>query len=325
MRKVLVTGGAGFIGSHLVEALLDRGDIVRVLDNFSTGRLENLTEELTESGSQFEILEGDICDLNCVNTAVQGVEVIFHQAAFISVPASMQDPQSCFDINVQGTLNLLNAAGSFGVQRVVIASSCAVYGDHGIGDKGGTPLRELDVLMPLSPYAASKQVAEIYAGLHTRAFDLEVVTLRYFNVHGPRQSPKSEYAAIIPIFIRSMLEGQPVIIFGDGYQRRDFVFVGDVVKANLLAAESSHAPGKVLNVCTGQATSLLELYELLSQIIPRVPPPRFAPHRPGDIFHSQGDPSLAKQTMDFYVRESLVEGLTDTMEWMRNNAFSFSC
>ncbi len=229
MRISLVTGGAGFIGSHIVSALLARGDSVRVIDNFSTGKIENLSG----LDGPLEIIEGDLRDISGVKEAIiSGVDYIFHQAAFVSVPQSMQEPEVCFDVNVKGTLNLLEVAREVGVKQVVLASSAAVYGESEV-----LPLKENVNLSVLSPYAASKQINEIYAGLYARSFGLPVVALRYFNVYGPRQSPDTDYAAAIPIFIRRLLDGSSPIIFGDGNQRRDFIFVEDVVRANLLAAE----------------------------------------------------------------------------------------
>lgn len=308
MTICLVTGGAGFIGSHLTAALLARGDRVRVLDNFSTGRRENLAG----LAGPLTIIEGDLRDPHRVAEAVRGVDFVFHQAAMISVPQSMLDPQTCFDVNVRGTLTLLEAARQASVSQVVFASSCAVY-----GNSKELPLREITPLAPLSPYAASKQVIEIDAGMYTRAYDLPVVSLRYFNVFGPRQSPDSDYAAVIPIFVRRLLSGQPPTVHGDGHQKRDFVFVADVVRANLLAAESQDAPGGVFNVCGGKETSLLDLLETLSEILPGAPPPQFTPPRPGDIYRSLGDPAHAAQVLGFHTQVSLAEGLAQTVEWMK--------
>jgi nucleoside-diphosphate-sugar epimerase len=309
MRTILVTGGAGFIGSHLVRGLLDRGDTVRVLDNFSTG----LAGNLSGLGNSLEVIEGDVRIPDCVEQAVRGVDTVFHHAAFISVPKSVLEPVSCFEINVQGTLILLEACRKAGVRQVVLASSAAVY-----GESQDLPLNEQAELRTLSPYAVSKQVNEICASLYTRVYGMPVVALRYFNVYGPRQSPNSDYAAAIPIFIRRILDGNAPVIFGDGHQRRDFVYVRDIVKANLLAAESPEAAGKVFNICNGRETSLLDLLEVLSEILPGSPPPQFAPPRPGDIYRSLGDPTLAAQTLGFSAEVSLAEGLAETVAWMRS-------
>ncbi len=307
MRHYLVTGGAGFIGSHLVQTLLAGGHAVRVLDNFSTGRRENLEG----FGGRLEVLEGDLRDAARVRAAVRDVEVIFHEAAFVSALQSMSEAQACFDVNVGGTEILLEAARQAHVRRVVLASSAAVY-----GDSDALPLAEDARLQPLSPYAASKQIAEIYAGLYTRAFDLEVVALRYFNVFGPRQSPDTQYAAAVPIFIRRLSSGQPAIIYGDGGQTRDLIFIQDVVEANLLAADHPQAAGLVCNICTGRETSVRDLMDTLMQLFPDAPAPQHAPPRPGDIYRSAGDPGLAAATLGFCAKTRLVDGLRQTMEWI---------
>jgi UDP-glucose 4-epimerase len=306
--KYLVTGGAGFIGSHLVGMLLEQGGEVRVLDNFSTGKRENL------AGMQgaLEILEGDLRDTALLAAAVRGVDVVFHQAAFVSVPQSMQEPRDCFDVNVTATSNLLEAARLEGVQRVVFASSAAVY-----GDSTAMPLVEETSLRALSPYAASKRVDEIYGQLYTTAFGLEVVGLRYFNVYGPRQRPDSIYAAAVPIFIRSLLDGKPVTIHGDGGQTRDLIHIRDVVRANLTAAEHPAAPGQVFNVCTGQETRIIDLIEILQDLFPDVPAPVFSAARPGDIYRSIGSPRKAADRMGFRARVTLEQGLKETVAWMR--------
>ncbi len=306
--KVLVTGGAGFIGSHLVQALLERGDQVRVVDNFSTGKRENL------AGLDVEVIEADLRDGRQMEAACQGVEAIFHQAAFISVPQSLEDPLTCFDVNVNGTALLLEMARRQRVRRVVLASSAAVY-----GDSQELPLiEETPSLRSLSPYAVSKRVDELYGQLYTQVFGVEVVALRYFNVYGPRQRPDSPYAAAVPIFIRRLLSGQPIRIFGDGGQTRDLIFVSDVVHANLIAAEHPAAPGEIFNICTGAETSILDLAHILMGLFPSAPPPEFAPPRPGDIYRSIGNPQKAAERLGFRARVSLAEGLAQTVNWMRS-------
>jgi nucleoside-diphosphate-sugar epimerase len=305
--RVLVTGGAGFIGSHIVEELLRRGDSVRVLDDFSTGRRENLTG----LRGPLEVLEADLRDRRRVEEAVRGVDWVFHLAAFISVPQSMLDPLTCFEVNVDGTAGLLEAARRAGVRQVVLASSTAVYGDTDV-----FPTNEETPLAPLSPYALSKQVNELYAGLYTRTFGLPVAALRFFNVYGPRQRPDSPYAAAIPIFISRLLAGQPLIIYGDGGQSRDFIFVKDVVRANLMAAEAGVA-GQAYTGCAGRETTLLDLMEALSEASARRPEVRFEPPRPGDIYRSAGNPEKAAQAFGFRARTSLTDGLTQTLEWMK--------
>jgi UDP-glucose 4-epimerase len=304
--QVLVTGGAGFIGSHLVEGLLQRGDGVRVLDNFSSGRRANL-EAL---GGDLTVLEGDLRDPQVVRRAVAGCATVFHLAAFVSVPESMADPQTCFEVNVGGTVLLLESARQAGARRVVLSSSTAVY-----GNTDAFPTSEQAPLVPLSPYALSKQVNELYARLYSHSFGLPVVALRYFNVYGPRQRPDSDYAAAIPIFVRRLVAGEPITIYGDGRQSRDFIYVKDVVEANLLAAEAE-AAGEAFNICTGRETSLLDLMEELSGIAPRQPEVRFEAPRPGDIYRSVGSPEKAGRLLGFQSRTSLAEGLQKTVEWM---------
>lgn len=313
--KYLVTGGAGFIGSHLVSTLLEQGAFVRVLDNFSTGRRGNIEALTRQFGRhQLEVLEGDVRDVSRVGEAVRGIEVIFHSAAFVSVPQSMEEPQECFDVNLTGTSLLLDAARKAGVRRAVVASSAAVY-----GESDALPFVEETPLQPKSPYAVSKRVNEMYAELFTNSFDFEVVALRYFNVYGPRQRPDSMYAAAVPIFARRLLDGRPITIFGDGGQTRDLINVRDVVRANLMAAEHPNAVGKVFNVCTGIETRLLDLLEVLYDLFPNAPQAEFAAPRPGDIYRSVGSPQKALDVIGFKAQVSLDDGLKEVVEWMRNN------
>lgn len=311
--KYLVTGGAGFIGSHIVQTLLEQGASVRVLDNFSTGKRENL-EVLTRQfgANRLDILEGDIRNVARVEEAVRGVEVIFHEAAFVSVPQSMQEPQACFDVNIMGTSLLFDAARRAGVRRAVVASSAAVY-----GESDALPLVEETPLQPLSPYAVSKRVKEMYAELFTGSFGFEVVALRYFNVYGPRQRPDSMYAAAVPIFARRLLDGKPVTVFGDGGQTRDLINVRDVVRANLIASEHPNAAGKIFNICTGVETRILDLLDVMYELIPNVPQPEFAAPRAGDIYRSVGSPQKAADVMGFRAEVSLVDGLKAVIDWMR--------
>lgn len=311
--KYLVTGGAGFIGSHIARKLLELGSSVRIFDDFSTGKRENI-EELTRqfNGNQLEVVAGDVRDITRVKEAVRGVEVIFHEAAFVSVPQSMDEPQECFDVNITGTSLLFDVARKAGVRRAVIASSAAVY-----GESDALPLVEETPLQPLSPYAVSKRVDEMYAELFTNSLGFEVVALRYFNVYGPRQRPDSMYAAAVPIFARRLLDGKPVTIFGDGGQTRDLINVHDVVRANLAAAEHPNAAGKVFNVCTGVETCLLDLLDVMYDLFPNAPQPEFAPPRAGDIYRSLGSPQKAFEGLGFRAQVSLEDGLTETVEWMR--------
>ncbi len=304
--KYLITGGAGFIGSHIARALLQQGADVRILDNFSSGKRENL------SGLDVEVIEGDLRDISRVTEAVRGVNVIFHEAAFVSVAESMEKPQECFDVNVTGTSILFESARRAGVNRIVIASSAAVY-----GDTTAMPLVEDTPLKQLSPYATSKRVDEMYAELFTHQFGLEVAVLRYFNVYGPRQRPDSMYAAAVPIFIRRMLDNKPITIFGDGGQSRDLVNVRDVVQANLLASSHPAAPGQIFNVCTGVETRLLDLLDILYEVFPNAPKHVHAEPRAGDIYRSIGTPKKAMDILGFKPQVTLADGVKEAVEEMK--------
>jgi nucleoside-diphosphate-sugar epimerase len=304
----LVTGGAGFIGSHIVRSLVEQGAHVRVLDNFSTGQRDNLQG----LNGRLEMIEGDLRDASCVAGAVHGVEVIFHEAAFVSVPESIENPQECFDVNVTGTSILFDAARKAGVSRVVIASSAAVY-----GDSADLPLSEDAPVHPLSPYALSKRVNEMYAEQFTASLGLDVVALRYFNAYGPRQRPDSMYAAAIPIFIRRLLDGKHATVFGDGGQTRDLIYIRDVVHANLIAATHKRAAGQIYNICTGIETRLLDLIEVLSGLFPHAHSPEFTEPRSGDIYRSVGSPQKAAVGLGFHAQVSLVDGLKETVNWMK--------
>ncbi len=314
--KFLVTGGAGFIGSHIADTLLARGDSARVLDNFSTGKLDNIDALIQRHGrSLLEIIAGDIRNASIVEEAVRGMDAVFHSAAFVSVPQSMDEPQECFDVNVSGTHLLLESARRAGVRRVVLASSAAVY-----GESTALPLIEATALQPKSPYALSKRVNEMYAELFTNEFDLEVVALRYFNVYGPRQRPDSMYAAAVPIFIQRLLDGKPVTVFGDGGQTRDLINIHDVVRANLIASEHPNAAGKIFNICTGVETRLLDLLDVLYEIFPNAPRTEFAPPRAGDIHRSVGSPQKAKDVIGFQSQTSLTEGLKEIINLIRQQS-----
>lgn len=306
--KYLITGGAGFIGSHIANTLLQNGKQVRIFDNFSSGKRENL------QGLDVEIIEGDLRNDDDVNKATKNIDIIFHEAAFVSVPESMEKPQECLDVNVSGTSKLFESARRSGVKRVVVASSAAVY-----GDSEAYPLSEDTPLRQLSPYAVSKRIDEMYAELFTNQFDLEVVALRYFNVYGPRQRPDSMYAAAVPIFIRRMLDNKPITIFGDGGQTRDLVNVKDVVQANILASEHELAPGQIFNVCTGVETKLLDLIDILYKIFPNAPKHVHAEPRAGDIYRSIGTAKKIMDTLGFKPQVSLADGLAEAVEVMRNS------
>lgn len=301
MALCLVTGGAGFIGSHLVEGLLAQGQQVRVLDNLSTGRRGNLAGVM----DQIEFVEGTIEDQATVARAVAGVEVIFHLAAIVSVPHSMAKPAQTEQINTLGTLNLLQTARAAGVRRLVLSSTCAVY-----GDEPTLPKTEMMCLQPKSPYAVSKLAAEYYCQIFWEAFGLETAVLRYFNVFGPRQDPSSPYSGVISIFVDKLSQGLVPTIFGDGQQTRDFVFVEDVVRANLLAATVPQAAGKTLNIGTGYPISIQQLFETLRQILEREVAPTYGPARSGDVMHSYADPSQARAILGWEAQIMLEAGLT---------------
>lgn len=306
MPRYLVTGGAGFVGSHIVQALVMRGECVRVLDNFCTGRRDNLAFPIADQGltGSVEIVEGDIRDRDIVCWAMRDVDYVLHQAALVSVPQSMADPLATHAVNVDGTLNVLEAAHKARVRRLVFASSCSVYGGN-----DDLPLRETTAPRPLSPYAASKLIGEIYCQTFFSAYGLPTVCLRYFNVHGPRQNPRGEYAAVIAKFASLMKAGQSPVIYGDGQQTRDFVYVSDIVRANLLACEHPEAAGRVFNVASGEGVSLLDLVDTLNRLLGTHLYPQFAPERKGDIRHSVGDGSQLAGVLQFRVETSLAEGL----------------
>ena len=305
---VLVTGGAGFIGSHLVDALVDDGAHVRVLDSFATGTRDNLAGTL----GRIELLEGDVRDPEVCARACAGVEVVFHQAALGSVPLSLARPGNSLDVNVSGTARVLEAARDAGVRRVVYASSSSVY-----GDSETLPKREGEEGEPLSPYALSKWVDEEVARVFSRCFALELVGLRYFNVYGPRQDPAGPYAAVIPRFFQARLAGEAPVVYGDGHQSRDFTFVGDAVGANLAAARAPSAGcGRAYNVARGRRTSLLELERLIRELTGGGgPDPVFRDPRPGDVRHSVAATEAAAEARGFEARGDLREGLAATREY----------
>ena len=315
MSRYLVTGVAGFIGSNIAHALVARGDEVRGIDNFSHGRQENL-EELEDT---IEFREADITDTDAIRSACQGMDFVLHQAALGSVPRSMADPIASNEANVVGTLKVLQAALEAGVRRVVYASSSSVYGD--------TPtLPKLEEMAPnpLSPYAVSKLSGELYAQTFSRVLGLETVSLRYFNVFGPRQHPTSQYAAVIPKFARAMLNGEQPTIFGDGRQSRDFTYVDNVVSANLLACEApaEKVSGRVFNVSAGKRHTLLDVYEFLSQLTGFRKPPLFAPPRLGDVHDSLADTSRAHTAMGYTILVDLQEGLRRTIKYYETELVS---
>jgi UDP-glucose 4-epimerase len=305
-RRALVTGGAGFIGSHLVAGLVAEGWRVRVLDDLSSGREANLADVR----DSVELLRGDVRDERALAQAVADVEVVFHQAALASVPLSVAEPLRTHAVNLDGTLNVLEAARHAGVRRVVYAASSAAYGD---GEE--LPKRESMPANPISPYALHKHTGEQYCRLYTSLYGLEAVALRYFNIFGPRQDPKSEYAAVIPRFICAALAGEGATIFGDGEQTRDFAYVQDAVRANLLAADAERAPGAVINVATGRRTSLNELWSAIRSITGVKVESRHLPARAGDVRASVADLSRARELLGFEPAVDLLEGLRRTAEY----------
>ena len=309
MALYLVTGGAGFIGSNIVQALLSKKHNVRVLDNFATGKRDNLAP----FRDRIDVIEGDIRSYHLVRAAVEGVDFILHQAALPSVPRSIKDPITSNEVNVAGTLNLLEAAHHVGVKRLVIASSSSIY-----GDLETLPKTEDMLPKPLSPYAVSKLAAEKYCGVFTQLYGLETVALRYFNVFGPRQDPTSQYSAVIPKFVTAMLQGKSPAIYGDGEQSRDFTFVENVVHANLLACKPNpDAAGNVFNVATGKRVTLNMLVQLLNEILGTEIEPQYLDPRPGDVKHSLANIGKAQQFLDYEVAVDFKSGLQQVVEWMK--------
>lgn len=312
--RILVTGGAGFIGSNLVRSLLARGDAVRVLDDFSTGKRENLDG----LAGDLEVVEGDVRDAKTCAEACRGAEAVFHEAAIGSVPRSVEDPLSTHHVNVDGTLNLLVAARDAEVRRFVYASSSSVYGDapEEVKDESLRP-------RPLSPYAVSKLAGELYTVVFSHVYGLEGVALRYFNVFGPRQDPHSMYAAVVPKFVSALLEGGPPTIFGDGEQTRDFTYVENVVRANLLALECpADACGKAYNVACGASISVNELFRLVRSEVGDEAAhvkPVYAAERPGDVRDSLASIRLAESELGYVPTVGVEEGIRLTVEWFRAN------
>jgi len=310
LAPYLITGGAGFIGSNIAAELVRRGERVRVLDNFSTGRRENLASLL----EHIDLVEGDLRDLPTVRQVMEGMDYVLHQAALPSVQRSIDDPLTTHATNATGTLNLLVAARDAGAQRVVYASSSSVY-----GDSPTLPKQEDMLPAPKSPYAVSKLAGEHYCRAFTEVYGLETVCLRYFNVFGPRQDPASQYSAVIPKFITAILQGETPTIYGDGHQSRDFTYVSDVVQANLLAATVPGVAGRVFNVACGQRYTLLNLIAILNDILgTHITSVHTAP-RPGDVRHSLADITAAQKALDYRAGVDFHEGLRRTVVWYREH------
>ncbi len=311
MATYLVTGGCGFIGSNIVEHLLKQGETVRVLDDLSTGRRANIEPFL----DRVTLVEGSLLDPQAVKEACEGADYVLHQAALPSVQRSVDDPETTNRINVDGTITLLNGCRAAGVKRVVYAASSSAYGDQPI------PVKTEKLLpMPKSPYAVSKLTCEYYLKSYTECYGLETVSLRYFNVFGPRQDPNSEYSAVIPLFITKVLRGERPTIYGDGEQSRDFTYIENNVRANILAAVApAEASGRVMNVACGRSYTLLEVLEAINTILGTAIEPVFAPARNGDVKHSLADISKAKQSIGYDVTVDFHEGLRRTVEWYKAN------
>ena len=310
----LVTGGAGFIGSHLTARLLAEGGCVRVLDNFSTGSLANLPAN-EAAGGALAIIRGDIRDLPTVERAAAGATAIFHQAGLRSVPRSVADPLGANDHNVTGTLQVFEAARRAGVRRVVYASSSSVY-----GDRPELPKREDQEPAPISPYAVSKLAVEHYGRVWHRLYGVETVGLRYFNVFGPRQDPASEYAVVIPRFIARALRNEPLEVHGDGRQSRDFTYIDNVIEANILSGRASNVGGEVFNVGGGERISLLDIVSRLEKILGRALERRHTPSRAGDVAHTLADISKGQRLLGYTRLVSFDEGLARTVEYFRSLA-----
>jgi nucleoside-diphosphate-sugar epimerase len=307
MSLYLVTGGAGFIGSSIVERLAGQGEQVRVLDDLSTGKRENLAPWLGE----LEMIEGDIRNMETVRRAMAGVDYVLHQAALPSVPRSVADPLAGHQVNATGTLNVLLAARDAGVKRLVYASSSSVY-----GDSPALPKREEMPANPISPYAVSKLAGENYCRVFYRVYGLETVCLRYFNVFGPRQDPASQYAAVIPKLITAMLDGRRPVIYGDGRQSRDFTYIDNVVEANLLACQAEEVGGEVLNIACGESFTLLELVAHLERVMHKRAELEFAPAKPGDVRHSIAAIDRAHERLGYAPVVRFDKGLTRTVAAM---------
>ncbi|MBN1365148.1 MAG: SDR family oxidoreductase [Syntrophaceae bacterium] len=311
MSNYLVTGGAGFIGSNIVEELVRQGHSVRVLDNFATGKLENLKSFI----DKIDLINGDIRDEEVCSRAVDGIDYVLHQAAMPSVPRSLTEPVMTSEINIMGTVKLLTAVAKAKVRRFVYASSSSAYGDQPVTVKNEQLLPK-----PLSPYSAAKLAGEYYCHAYSCSMGLDAVGLRYFNVFGPHQDPNSQYSAVIPLFITALIEGRRPIIYGDGLQTRDFTFVANNVQANILAATTNKpVTGKIINIACGKSFSLIELLKTINQVLGKNIEPSFAPARKGDVKHSLADIGLARELLGYEVGVDFNEGISRTVAWYLKN------
>ncbi len=311
MANVLVTGGGGFLGSHICTGLIERGHAVRVIDDFSSGRQSNLAH----LDNKVEVLEADIREPEACDKACDSIEFVFHEAAIPSVPKSVDDPRPSHDVNCLGTFNILQSAVSRKVRRVIYAASSSAYGDSEV-----SPKHESLLTGPLSPYAVQKLLGEHYCRSYFECFGLETISLRYFNVFGERQAPGSQYAAAIPAFVTSILNNKPPVVYGDGTQTRDFTFVDNVVHGNMLAMEAERTAGEAVNIACGGAISVNEVIAAINQILGTDIQPEFLPRRTGDVMHSCADISLAEKMLGFAPIISFEDGLRRAIDYYRSNA-----
>ena len=310
MGLSLITGGAGFIGSNMARFLLDKGEAVRILDNFETGKHENLTE----IADQIELIEGDIRDEAVVARSVAGVDVVYHLAALGSVPRSMTDPKTSHDVNVNGTFNMLLASRDAQVKRLVLASSSSIYGQSPV-----LPQHEGLPLAPISPYGATKAIGEVYCRAFYETYGLQTVCLRYYNVFGPRQDPNSQYAAAIPLFVSWLLRDEAPRIFDDGEQSRGFTYINNVMQANWLAATAKETHGEAMNISTASAVTVNTVVSTIAELLGKDIAPVYAPPRPGDIKHSLADVSLAKKLIGYEPLIEFEEGIRMAIDWYKEN------
>jgi UDP-N-acetylglucosamine/UDP-N-acetyl-alpha-D-glucosaminouronate 4-epimerase len=310
MANYLVTGGAGFIGSNIVDRLVELGHTVRVLDDFSSGHHKNLDQ----AADRIDLIEGTICDFDTCRSACRDVEIVLHQAAVPSVPKSMADPVTSHKANVDGIFNMLLASRDAGVRRFVMAASSSSY-----GETPELPKRETMPVCPISPYGANKAIGEIYCYAFYKSFGLQTLALRYFNVFGPRQDPNSQYAAAIPAFLAHMLKGEPPIVFGDGEQSRDFSYIENVIQANIKAAEATETHGEVVNIACGAQVTVNQVIGRMNELLGADIEPTYEPERPGDIKHSWADVSLAREVIGFEPVVQFDEGLQQAFQWYKEN------